>query len=157
MRPSLAKALRDADGLLFLCSGNMIRSAFAELYARHIECALPVRSAGTTYANPAIHPEARRALADRGVPTHWSSEFRPQQLEDLSPAAGGGELILCMTREHREDAVAQGARGPAFLLMEALGERCEIADPYFEGGYAGAFASIDRCVVALARAAGRGV
>ena len=157
MKPSLAKALRDADGLLFLCSGNMIRSAFAELYARHIECALPVRSAGTTYSNPAIHPEARRALVDRGVPTHWSSEFRPQLLDELNPAAGSGELILCMTREHREDALAQGARGPAFLLMEALGDRSEIADPYFEGGYTDVFTSIERCVDALARAAGRGV
>ena len=32
----LDRALAGATGLRFLCSGNMVRSAFAELYARHL-------------------------------------------------------------------------------------------------------------------------
>ena len=42
-----ARALREAETFVFLCSGNMVRSAFAELYAQHTGFPLPVRSAAT--------------------------------------------------------------------------------------------------------------
>ena len=79
----LERALRGATGVLFLCSGNMIRSAFAELYARHLGCALPVRSAATTYRNDAIYPQARAALLARGVPAETIAVFRPTVLLDI--------------------------------------------------------------------------
>ena len=52
----LAEALSGASHLRFLCSGNVVRSAFAELYARHVGCPLPVDSAATTFQNAELFP-----------------------------------------------------------------------------------------------------
>lgn len=155
MQPDLQRALVEADGLLFLCSGNMIRSAFAELYARHLRLALPVRSAGTTYSNPRIHVEAARALTARGVVGAAIREFRPQLIEQLDPVPGKRELVLCMTRAQLADSRTSGVPGPHHLLLEAVGERGEIADPYFEGGYTQVLADVARCVEALVDACTR--
>ena len=43
--------------MLFVCSGNMVRSAFAELYARHLGIPITVHSAATTFRNDSIFPE----------------------------------------------------------------------------------------------------
>ncbi|MCB9914037.1 MAG: hypothetical protein H6828_02675 [Planctomycetes bacterium] len=140
------------QGLLFVCSGNMVRSAFAELYARHLGLAAPVRSAATTYANPSLHPRTRAALLARGVAPEQFAGFRPTRLAALDPPPGAGELVLGMTREHLADARAQGAPGPGLLLTEAAGLAGEIGDPYFDGGWDEVFATLARCVEALQRA-----
>jgi protein-tyrosine-phosphatase len=152
VHPELQRALDDADGLLFLCSGNMIRSAFAELYARHLGIALPVRSAGTTYSNTRIHVEAACALTARGVVGAEIREFRPQLIEALDPAPRQRELVIGMTRAHSHDSRHSGAPGPHFLMRDAVGEPGEIADPYFEGGYEQVFRDLARCVEALTQA-----
>ena len=155
MRTELAHALQAADGILFLCSGNMIRSAFAELYARHLGIAVPVQSAGTSYSNTRIHVETARALTARGIVGAWLRDFRPQRIDELVPASRANELVLGMTQAHLRESRRSGARGPHFLLLEAVGESEEIADPYFEGGFEGTFAQVARCVEALVRATRR--
>ncbi len=153
--PKLAAALQESDSCLFLCSGNIIRSAFAELYASHLGWDFPLRSAGTRYPNSRIYPEARAALLARGVDSASISRFRPHLISELDPAASASEVVLGMTHEHLEQAAAQGACGPGFLLMEAVSQTQEIADPYFEGGFDGVFTDIARCVEALAQFAAR--
>lgn len=155
MRAEFRRTLEQADGILFLCSGNMIRSAFAELYARHLAIELPVRSAGTTYTNTRIHVEAARALTARGVVGAWIRDFRPQLIDQLDPAPLANELVIGMTDAHLEEALELGASGPRHLLFEALGESREIADPYFEGGFEQTFKDIARCVEALVSASQR--
>ncbi|MCA8979983.1 MAG: hypothetical protein H6831_01195 [Planctomycetes bacterium] len=152
---ALSEALQSASGILFLCSGNMIRSAFAELFARHLGIALPVRSAGTTYSNTRIHVETARALTARGVVGEWIREFRPRHMDDIEPAPRPDELVIGMTRAHLADARARGAQGPGRLMLEALGETLEIADPFFEGGFERTFAELTRCVEALVPATRR--
>ena len=147
--------LERADGCLFLCSGNIIRSAFAELYATHLGWNLSVRSAGTTYSNTQIHPKARAALLQRGVSAGSIDRFRPQLLSDLTPEVREGEWIFAMKREHLALAKEQGARGPVFLLTSAIGQQNEIADPYFEGGWEEVFDSIAHCVEALVQTTAR--
>lgn len=145
----LEGALKKAEGCLFLCSGNMIRSAFAELYALHLGWSLPVRSAGTCFQNSSIHPEARDALLARGVAEALIARFQPRLVSELNPNPHSGELVFGMTTDHLRMAGAMGAPGAPFLLTEALSERREIADPYFEGGFEGVFADIAQCVEAL--------
>ncbi|MFT7668743.1 MAG: protein-tyrosine-phosphatase [Planctomycetota bacterium] len=149
MNPKLKSALQESDSCLLLCSGNMIRSAFAELYALHLGWSVPVRSAGTTYPNSRIHPEARAALLALDVDSDLIKQFRPRLISDLAPAPSDNELVIGMTNAHLAEAFDQGASGPAFLLTAAVGEDHEIADPYFEGGYDSVFADIARCIESL--------
>jgi protein-tyrosine-phosphatase len=125
----------------------MIRSAFAELYARHLGTSLRLRSAGTCYPNSAIHPRAGHALEVLGVPPAWTSQFRPTLLAELEPREG--EVLLGMTREHLAEARAQGFVGPAFLILGALSSEQEVPDPYFEGGYEEAFDVLARATSAV--------
>ena len=143
------RALEQSESCLFLCSGNIIRSAFAELYARHLGWEHALRSAGTLYPNSQIYPEAHAALRARGVSETLICAFRPQRIADLCPSPDRTEIVIGMTAEHLQQATEQGVPGPCFLLMEALGETREIADPYFEGGFEGVFTDIARAVEAI--------
>jgi len=145
---SLELALAGAHRIVFLCSGNMIRSAFAELYARHLDCPRPVLSGATTYRNQAIHPEAARALAARGVDPRWIAGFRPTTWEQVLPELRTDAVVFGMTRDHLA-ALPGGLRGRGFLLPSVLGSPAEIPDPLFEGGFDEVFALLERCVRAL--------
>lgn len=150
MRPELESALSSASGIAFLCSGNMIRSAFAHLYARHLGCPLPVRSAATVYENARIHPETAAALVARGVNSGWTIAFRPTHLSQLLPQLDERTVLFGMKHEHllvlpaTPDLTAR-----SFLLTEVLGVEEELADPMFEGGLDRVLARIAECVERL--------
>ena len=130
MQPNFQTSLQRAERVLFLCSGNMIRSAFSELYARHLGVAWPVESAATTYRNDRIHGIAARALRARGVSESWISAFRPRHVDQLG-SVSQDTLVLGMTREHLDDWSGLGP--PAWLLSEVAGRQVEIEDPMFTG------------------------
>jgi len=146
---AVTRTLRDATGVLFLCSGNMIRSAYAELYARHVGCPLPVASAGTRYDNDSIYVETARALRSRGVSATWIDGFRPTTLWSVEDTIDPSTLIFGMTRDHLTALGRPELVERAFLLPVLIGREGEIADPLFEGNYASAFATIEACVDAL--------
>lgn len=134
----------------------MIRSAFAELYARHLGCPLPVSSAATTYRNPGIHPRTAAALAARGVAPDVLLSFRPRHLDDVAARLEPGTVALGMTAEHLDalrsyPLLAAGG----FLLEQTHSGSNEIADPLFEGGWERAFERIAVCVEALVEELGR--
>ena len=145
----LRESLAHARQVLFLCSGNMLRSAFAELLARHLGFELPVLSGATTYRNDSIHPRAAAALLARGVPEPRVREFRPTHLSSLLPDLSEQTLILGMTHEHLDDARAAGCAQESYLLSAALGSCDEIEDPFFNGRFEPCFARVAACVEAL--------
>ena len=127
------RALLAADTVVFLCSGNMVRSAFAELYARHAGFPKTVRSAGTTYRNDALFPETARALRARGIDDEVLRAFRPTYILDLLPHLTGVPVFLGM-RHHHLEWVENG-----YLLVPEH----EIADPVLEGAdFAETFARV---------------
>lgn len=157
----LADTLRGAPRILFLCSGNMLRSAFCELLGRQRGLPWELSSAGSRYRNAGLHPQARQALLARGVPASACDRFRPAHLDELPPAAPG-TVCLVMTRGHLEDLRrAQSPLGgpdcPAFLcgalLRGTLGghERGdEIEDPFHTERYDVVFTRLERCLDVLA-------
>jgi protein-tyrosine-phosphatase len=150
MDARLRIALDDATGIAFLCSGNMIRSAFAELYARHLGCVLPVRSGATLYRNDGIHGPTGRALEARGVDPSLMRSFRSTHLTELLPQLDNRAVYLGMKREHLAALPpTTQTGGRAFLLTQVLGREQEIADPMFEGGLERVLALVAECVEAL--------
>jgi len=155
MDPELKDVLADASGVLFLCSGNMVRSAFADRYARyryarHRGCALPVHSAATMYENEGIHPTAVRALLRLGLSRAEIAGFRSTTLHEMRAGLDPRWIVFGMTAEHvTAMSLHPELRVRTFLLTRLLGRQEPIEDPLFQGHWDEAFDSIRRCVDAL--------
>jgi protein-tyrosine phosphatase len=131
--------------LLFVCTGNVCRSAAAErLLAVQAPGgavdALEVRSAGTrALPGQPVHRRTAAALSRRGVPVQGFASRR-LSAEDVDAA----DLILTMTAQHREEVVAVNPRGlrRVFTLREAAALCAQLpadllaAVPPAEGGRA---------------------
>ncbi len=155
MDAEIRSTLADASGVLFLCSGNVVRSAFADLYARHLGCPLPVRSAATTYETEEIHPQSARALLKLGLGREEILEFRPTFIRDLRDELDPDWIVFGMTAEHVSAmSLHPRLRGRTFLMTRLLGQEAEpIEDPLFHDHWDEAFDTIRRCVDALVAAA----
>lgn len=89
--------------LLMVCTGNICRSPFAELYAAHHLSpeSFRVHSAGTYgLEGYAIEPGAARTLAGLGI---GYDAFRARRL--TAAQIEGADLVLAATREHRTAVV----------------------------------------------------
>lgn len=114
--------------VLFVCTGNICRSPTAERLAqaygdRHGVADLQVSSAGTrAVIGHEIHPDAAAVLESRGVPT---SDFAARQI--TPKIASGADLILTMTKEHRDYVLRLVPRmlRRTFTLSEAAGLAAE--------------------------------
>lgn len=143
--------LKDVTGILFVCTGNMVRSPFAELYARHLGCPLPVSSAATIYRNAEIFPVTGFALLARGVPREIITQFRPRHLDDLDFPLDDGTVAFGMTHSHLQSLADRGIpENRIFLLSEVLGRTDEIRDPVLDDAdFDPVFETIAECVETL--------
>lgn len=151
MRDQLVAALKDVGAIRFLCTGNAVRSPFAELYARHLGCPVPVDSAATRFRNTSLFPETRAALLELGVDKSLITGFRPQHLSTCAPPEALPLVVFGMTPDHL-DAYGQMTSLPAdtFLLLELVGREGGIADPVLDDvPFEFAFTEVARCVEAL--------
>ena len=152
MKEQLKVALADARSLWFLCSGNVVRSAFAEVYARKRRCPIPVHSAATRYRNGAMFPETVRELTARGTGRISIERFVPVHLDDVAKDVRSNDVFLGMTQEH-VDACLRHVDTPrelserVFLLGDAHWVTEEILDPVMEGAdFARTFDTIAKAV-----------
>ncbi|MGY1856600.1 arsenate reductase/protein-tyrosine-phosphatase family protein [Modestobacter sp. SYSU DS0290] len=123
--------------VLFVCTGNICRSALAERLARAYltealgdgAAAVSVASAGTqAVVGSGVHPDSALVLAGLGGdPTG----FTARQLRD--DMAAGADLVLTLTRTHRRAALqlAPRALSRTFTLREAA-DLAELVDPDVE-------------------------
>jgi protein-tyrosine-phosphatase len=147
--PRLARVLDDCSQVVFVCSGNAVRSAFAHVYAEHLGLPRTVRSLATRYHNATLFAETARALAARGVGARAIAAFRSEHV-DTGLARIAPDAVLFGMRAHHLPPLC-GHRERAFLLPAVLGESDEIADPVEEGAdFEATFARIERCVTSLA-------
>jgi protein-tyrosine phosphatase len=112
-------------GILYLCTGNICRSPFAEVYTAHLLAAhglagaITVSSAGTgALVGHPMHPASRAEALARGVSEPWVDAFAARQLGQR--IAAGADLILGLTPAHRGEAVRVWPRSlpVAFSLLE---------------------------------------
>lgn len=151
------------DTVLFICHGNIMRSAFAVAYMRlkYPDLGLRVCGAGTHAGSgrPAQH-SALRVASEMGVPL---DSHRATPLHEAHP--GANALLLCMDRANEGNTMAEwpDLAERVFLLGDAMkgdavsGNDRWVADPYGKGDEAtrAAFTRIAELVdrwVALLRA-----
>lgn len=126
------------DGtILFVCSGNFCRSPMAEAILKGFlrqdgkECHYRIHSAGTwTRDGLSASPLAIRAMQELGldISAHRSRHLTSQDV-------AGADLIIVMTRDHKEALSAEfpEAREKLCLLSELADQRYDIADPSGSG------------------------
>ena len=166
VKEELKQALSDARTLWFLCSGNVVRSAFAEVYARHRGCPIAVRSAATRYRNTTIFPETISELKARGVGRLAIERFEPVFLGEVNQEMDPKDVVLGMTPDHLDICLRyvdtpRELRQRAFLLGDAFWVSEEIADPVEDGAdFSRTFERIAKAVDSLLvplKELGRGV
>ena len=105
----------DAFRLLFVCTGNICRSPFAEILTRHLlrgrlggraAAAFDVSSAGVAaVVGSAMHPDSRAELAPWGLDGAPADGFVARQLQ--SSMIEQSHLVLGATSRHRSAVVEQ--------------------------------------------------
>ncbi len=126
----VARHRREDEGfqLLYVCTGNICRSPFAEILTRHLladrlgggaASAFDVSSAGVqAVVGAPMHPMTRRELAPRGLPAAAAERFVARQVQP--PMIAAAHLVLCVDPDHRSAVIGQesAALATAFGLRE---------------------------------------
>lgn len=138
----------------FVCLGNICRSptAHAVLRAKAIGLGWQVESAGTG-AWHLGHPPDPRAVAEAEARGYPMADLRAEKLaaKDFERF----DLILAMDRSNLRDILAlrpKGGAQVALFLEHTLGQRRDVPDPYYTGGFAEVFDMIERGADALINA-----
>lgn len=121
--------------VMFVCTGNICRSAMAEYLLKwklnklKLDGDIYVCSAGT-YAIDGDMPtyEARSVMKDKfniDMSSHRATYIRNSEVEDM-------DLILCMTNSHKKTVALMYPNliNKIFLLGEYAEECMEVSDPY---------------------------
>ncbi|MFQ5821351.1 MAG: hypothetical protein ACE5I5_15305 [Candidatus Heimdallarchaeota archaeon] len=125
--------------MLFLCSGNIIRSAYAELVFDKMisqEACLReriiVRSGALKYYNRQIFSGIIPFLIQEGVDQSRITNFRPRHIKEYPELLIEANLILVMTR-NQLNLLPSNYRNTAYLLYQfVFDEPLEIPDPFFD-------------------------
>ena len=139
--------------IVFICSGNIIRSPYAHLLFEHLleediklKSKIQVESGGVTYRNFSISMETRNMLLKEGIPPDKISEFSPRYFPDHPDMFKGVDLVLVMERNH----IRKIPNKNTFLLLEfTLGKHINVPDPYFEPPYERSFEMIKEALIQL--------
>ncbi len=114
--------------LLFVCTGNICRSPFAEILTRHLligrlggreAAAFEVGSAGVqAVVDGGMHPDSRDELSPWGLDRAVAGRFAARQLRSVM--VEDADLILGATPRHRSSVVERNPAGlpKTFSLRE---------------------------------------
>ncbi|MFW9779773.1 MAG: hypothetical protein ACFFE8_13040 [Candidatus Heimdallarchaeota archaeon] len=149
------KSVKDSFTINFVCSGNIIRSPYAQMLFEHKINKIPslskirAESAAVTYKNSVIYPESEKALLEKGVDEKKISSFRPRFYLDYPEIFSQADLILVMTHKHIP-RIPEKYREKTFLLRDfALGKAENIPDPFFDPPFDRAYDMIDEALDGL--------
>ena len=141
----------DRFRILFVCTGNVCRSAFAQVLTEHLLAArlgpagasrFSVTSAGTRAMHgSAMHPATRKQLAAWPTADAAAARVTARRLDVRMVA--GADLVLGITREHRSAVVTVSPQAlpVAFGLLEfvrlaAALDRPQLPDEPVDRAYA---------------------
>lgn len=123
--------------LVFICSGNIIRSVFAEFLAKKYfiskDKAIVFESAGCFYQNSKISSLAKNWLHKEGISIQEINSHNPRLLSNYMDDFSKTDLFIGMTSEHIDYLNNYNIDIPAFLIKDlVLNKREDVLDPYFE-------------------------
>ena len=154
-RQGILQKFRESNRLkiVFICSGNIIRSPYAHLLFEHLIeedteliKKVQVESGGVTYRNYSISMEAHDMLVKEGVSTKKIAEFTPRYFPDHSNMFQNVDLVLVMEKGH----IRKIPNKNTFLLLEfTLGISSNVPDPYFDPPYERSFQMIKEALIRL--------
>ena len=139
--------------ILFICHGNICRSPMAENIMRHlcqeagVEDSFEIASAAvsTEEIGNDIYPPAKRVLTAHGIP------FSRRAARQITKADFDTyDYIICADRsnirimEYRfGDAVLNESHAQVSMMMEWVGEKRDVSDPWYTGDFETAYQDIE--------------
>lgn len=127
--------------ILFVCHGNICRSAMAEMVMRHMvaeagrNCEFLIDSAATSTEEIGndIYPPAKRCLERHGVPYshHAARQITKQDFERF-------DQIYCMDQNNLRNIrrmFGEALADRVQLLMSLVGQDRDVADPWYTGDF----------------------
>ncbi|MHA2027827.1 MAG: arsenate reductase/protein-tyrosine-phosphatase family protein [Candidatus Kariarchaeaceae archaeon] len=141
-----------SENIVFVCSGNIIRSAFAEILAKSFIVNKNISSLGTDYHNSRILNETKNALLARNIPLENIIGFRPTNIVDFKIKDLQKTIFFGMTAIHLKKIKSYFVDEiNVYLLSEIIDENKEISDPYFTNNYDQVFSKIEQCINQLTK------
>lgn len=139
--------------IIFICSGNIIRSPYAHILFEHLiqeelelSKKIQVESGGVTYRNYSISMESRDMLLREGISIEKIAEFKSRYFPDHPNMFQGVDLVLVMEKNHLQKIPIENA----FLLLEfTMGISENVPDPYFDPPYERSFQMIKEALIQL--------
>ncbi|MHA1214270.1 MAG: arsenate reductase/protein-tyrosine-phosphatase family protein [Candidatus Hodarchaeales archaeon] len=129
----------DKFKILFICSGNIIRSPYAHLLFNHminqdeeLGQRLLADSGGVKYRNSSLSYETYQELLKEGLSEDELTKFVPKYLPDFPRLYEESGLILVMEKSHLR-TIPHKYQSKSFLLLEFTdGITADVPDPYFD-------------------------
>jgi protein-tyrosine-phosphatase len=136
------KELKKPLKILFICSGNIIRSAYAEFVFRKmvedsdiLRGKIQVKSGAVQFKNTKIDERTVSVLESEGFNPEEVRKHIPKHKDDYPEIFDEADIIIGMTKSHRVSLPKQYRAGEfmKFTLLSELAndERKDIEDPYF--------------------------
>lgn len=140
--------------ILFVCSGNIMRSPIAEmLFEKMIQghsCQSLIKSesGAVVYHNSRLMSETRQILLGEGISSKRLDSFYPRHISDEPELFKCADLILVMEQNHLS-ALGE-LNNKSFLLKDfTIGVNEEIGDPYFGASFTEVIQEIKHCLEVL--------
>lgn len=132
------KIMKKSFSILFICSGNIIRSAYTDLsFKKMVEdnsCLnqiVKVDSGAVEYRNQHIYRDIIPFLKKNGIDQDSIDNFIPKHIEDYPDLLKDVDVILTMTNSHISKIPKEYINKTQLLYEFVFDEPKEVIDPYF--------------------------